>query len=172
MFMTRYEPGSLLNQFRHQIGRLFSQTPSRTGMEPESWSFWMPAADLREDEAHYYIELEVPGVSAKDVDITVQGDTLTVSGRREQLRDETRDGVRYSERAYGSFERRFVLANMAGDREVDARMENGVLKITVQKAEPDKPRRRIEVKGSRALPDSPPRNGARHGAPAKARRNL
>lgn len=106
-----------------------------------------PRMDISETGEAYVMEAELPGVDQKDVTVTLQNGILTLRGEKKQEREEKTDNYHLSERSFGSFERSIRLPDTADDGKVDARFENGVLKISVAKrAEAIKPERRIEIK--------------------------
>jgi HSP20 family protein len=91
--------------------------------------------DISEDEKHVYIEAEIPGVEKKDLKISVQDNVLTISG--EKKKEEEKKGKNYyrSERVYGSFTRSMTLPEDVNVEKVDAKFEEGILKITLEKLE-------------------------------------
>ena len=100
---------------------------------------WVPVVDIAENDVGYLLKLEIPGVREEDVTVTLDKRLLTVSGER---KPELAEGVRYlrMERASGSFERAFQLAESVDTGSVEARFRNGVLEIHVAKREDSKPR--------------------------------
>ena len=99
-----------------------------------SLSVVAPAFDLRETQDSFIIEADLPGFEDDDVDITLSGNRLTVSGRREHRNEDKRDSYYYAERSYGSFSRSFTLPEGTATDMIDAEMKNGVLMIKVPKA--------------------------------------
>ena len=105
--------------FRSEMDRLFDRFstgfgfPSLRGMfdtEPalrSSFSFSTPAIDMIEDEKAYKISAELPGIDAKDIDVSVSGDMLVLKGEKRQEKEEKDKNYHFSERAYGSFQRAF-----------------------------------------------------------------
>lgn len=96
-----------------------------------------------EDENHLHIEMDAPGVTDKDIDITVEGDALVIRGER---KCESREGG-YDNRCYGRFEQRIGLTAPVDVENVDAKLTNGVLSVTFPKTEESKPRK-IALKSS------------------------
>jgi HSP20 family protein len=78
-------------------------------MEHSSLSFSMPAIDMSEDEKAYKISAELPGIDAKDMDLSLTGDMLVLKGEKRQEKEEEDKSYHFSERAYGSFQRAFDL---------------------------------------------------------------
>ena len=99
-----------------------------------------PAVDVEETADAYLFRADLPGVSAKDVKVTVHNDTLTLRGERKR-EEKSSDGSRHRvERAYGAFERSFTLALPVRADQVKASYKDGVLEIHVPKADEARPR--------------------------------
>lgn len=154
MAIQRYQPSNLLQQFNDEINRMFlSQTDAVPAVAGGNWR---PAIDIHENDQAYLIEAEVPGVEPKDIEITLRNGELTISGERVYHYDSAkgsngsdssearRDPARLVERRYGPFVRRFTLPDTADEDAIEARADNGVLRVTVPKKAQTQPRR-IEV---------------------------
>ena len=103
---------------------------------------WTPLADVTESSDAFHIEIELPGVKSKDVDVEVNAQELVVTG---EIKEKERTGVlRRSTRRVGAFEYRLRLPGEVDSQKINARMSDGVLTITVPKAEGAKPRR-VEI---------------------------
>jgi len=92
-----------------------------------------PPADVYEDENRITLKMEVPGIKQEDLDIRIDGNTLSVSGERKFERDEKRENFRRVERQYGSFSRSFELPSSADRDNITANFKDGVLQIEVPK---------------------------------------
>ena len=103
-------------------------------------SAWTPACDVFEDKENLKIILELPGVSSDDVKISLENQVLTIHGEKKQVAEETSERWHRYERSYGSFERMFNLPGTVDADRIQAGMENGVLTVTLPKAERAKPR--------------------------------
>ena len=147
--------------FRSEMDRLFDRVGSGFGfpslrrmfdIEPasrSSFTFSTPAIDMSEDEKAYKISAELPGIDAKDIDVSVSGDMLVLKGEKRQEKEETDKNYHFSERSYGSFQRAFELPASVDRNKVAADFSKGVLTITLPKtAEAQKPAKKIEVKSS------------------------
>jgi HSP20 family protein len=145
--------------FRSEMDRLFDRFgfPSLRrmfDMEPawrpaSSFSFSVPAIDMSEDENAYKISAELPGLEAKDVEVSVSGNTLVLKGEKRQEKEEKDKNYYFSERAYGSFQRAFDLPASVDRDKVAADFSKGVLTITLPKTpEAQKPQKKIEVKSA------------------------
>lgn len=108
---------------------------------------WSPAFEVRETEDAYIVAGDVPGLAAEDLDVTVAGDRLEISGTRERKEEKSAGEYRAHERAYGSFARTFTIP---GDVDVDtisSRLEHGVLELVLPKKPGAKQeKRKIEIK--------------------------
>src|SRR6516162_8552342 len=147
--------------FRSEMDRLFDRFGSGFGfpslrrmfdIEPasrSSFSFSTPAIDMSEDEKAYKISAELPGIDAKDIDVSVSGDMLVLKGEKRQEKEEKDKNYYFSERSYGSFQRSFELPASVDRDKVSADFSKGVLTITLPKT-PDaqKQQKKIEVKSA------------------------
>ncbi len=106
---------------------------------------WLPPMDVAETDAEITIRADVPGVPAKDLNIAVTGNTLSISGEKETNREEKKNGYCRRERSFGSFRRSLTLPETADPEKVSAESDNGVLTVHIAKRQSAKPRQ-IEVK--------------------------
>ena len=146
----RSEMDRLFDRFGRGFGfsslrRMFDIEPAWRG----SFSFSMPAIDMSEDEKAYKISAELPGIDAKDIDVSVSGDMLVLRGEKRQEKEENDKNYHFSERAYGSFQRAFDLPASVDRNNVSGDFSKGVLTITLPKtAEAQKPQKKIEIKST------------------------
>ncbi len=106
-------------------------------------SRWTPLADIYETDDAYEVEVDVPGAKPEDVDVEVADRELIVTG---EIKEREREGLlRRSTRQVGRFEYRAMLPSEVNADGVSATLDNGVLKLTVAKAQAAKPRH-IEIK--------------------------
>jgi len=104
---------------------------------------------MSEDEKAYKISAELPGIDAKDIDVSVSGDMLVLKGEKRQEKEEKDKNYHFSERSYGSFQRAFELPASVDRNKVAADFSKGVLTISLPKTvEAQKPAKKIEVKSS------------------------
>jgi HSP20 family protein len=119
----------------------FLESAAATPSEPRMLA-WAPFADLRETDDAYVVEVEVPGIKREDVDVEIAERELIISG---QLKEREREGVlRRGTRRSGHFEYRALLPTEVKAEDVNATLADGVLTVTVPKAQAIKPRH-IEV---------------------------
>ena len=114
---------------------------------PHARGTWAPALDVFETPEKVNVAVELPGMSASDVEITVEDNVLTVQGDRPFYKGANEEAFHRIERRFGPFQRRIALPKQSDTQRISASMEEGVLTIEVPKVEHAKPRR-IEVKAS------------------------
>jgi HSP20 family protein len=106
---------------------------------------WTPRLDVAETKDTVTVKAEVPGLEAKDLDISISGEVLTIKGEKRQEKEEKDEHRHLVERSYGAFARSVQLpAPVAGDK-AKATFKNGILTITLQKTEESK-RKSIPIK--------------------------
>ncbi len=105
-----------------------------------------PAIDVAEEEDAILVRAEVPGCKADDIDISVHGNVLTISGQKKLSEEKKEKGYYHMESSYGSFRREINLPTDVNQSKVDATYENGVLSITLPKAEKAKAIK-VKIKG-------------------------
>ena len=137
-------PWREMERLQREMNRLYSDfSTSRPGAAN------FPAMNVWTNQEGAVVTAELPGLNPEDIDISVVGETLTLSGTRE--REELKEGERYhrQERGFGKFTRTFQLPFLVEADNVEATFEKGVLYITLPRAESDKPRK-ISVKSAAA----------------------
>jgi len=105
----------------------------------------VPAFDISETEKEYMITGEIPGIDVKDLDITLLEGILTIKGEKKKETEDKEENYHRVERHYGSFQRNFRLPAKVKTDKLDATYKDGVLKLTIPKAEVTKPKK-IEIK--------------------------
>jgi HSP20 family protein len=105
-----------------------------------------PALDVSETDAAVVVRAELPGLSAKDVDLSLDGRALTISGEKREVKNEEQEHRVLRERRYGAFRRSVALPCPVREDKVKAEFKHGVLTVTLPKDEKAKPRR-IEIGG-------------------------
>lgn len=101
------------------------------------------AVDVREDPDHFYVEAELPGFKKENVDITLENQQLTIAAERrdEQKKEGPKGDLLLHERRYSRFLRSFTLPPTVDEQTVNAKLQDGVLTITLNKREETKPRK-------------------------------
>ena len=131
-----------MNRLRDELDRVF-------GIDSASWNRpgAYPPVNVWEDEHHFYLEAELPGMTTDDLEIYVhEGDQLSIKGKRKATEIEGAT-LRRRERGHGEFNRTFKLDSDVNVEGVTASFEHGVLTVTLPKSEAVKPRK-IEIKAA------------------------
>ena len=154
MSLVRWNPARELERWapdffgvQREINRLFDDF-FRGGMQAEEAlgrSYWSPAVDIAERDNEYVVKVELPGVNKDDVKITLESNILTIRGEKKQEKEEKGENSHRLERSYGSFQRSFTLPTIVKNDKIDAVYRDGILTVTLPKAEEAKPKQ-IEVK--------------------------
>ncbi len=135
--IRRYRP-----DFQEEVNRLFGDFFNLPAYQLAQWA---PAADMVETEDHYRVELDAPGYSSDDIEVTLEQGILTISGERAEEKEETRGTYHLRERSTGRFSRSFSMPRSVDAEKLSARLEDGILVVELPKA-PEAKARRIEVK--------------------------
>ena len=135
MVPARYRQNTLL-----PINSLLNEFFSEMNLESSSQLGFRPPLDLKEDENHFYVLFELPGIQKEEVKISIKKNILTICGekKKEELLD--KEEYRQIERSYGVFKRCFRLPQVINEEAISAEMENGILKISIPKIEKVEPR--------------------------------
>jgi HSP20 family protein len=122
----------------HMARELLAWDPFFGGRPPTAFA---PAFEVKETSEAFVLKADLPGVAEADLDIAVHNNVLTVSGSRSA--EERRDGESYAlyERQFGSFSRSFSLPDMADGERVEAKLDSGVLTLSIAKKAEAKPRK-------------------------------
>ena len=139
--VRRNDPFRDLVALQDQLFRTFDAA-YRGSREDEQFmaATWSPLVDVFEDAEGITLKAELPEVEAKDVDIRVEGNTLTLKGERKLEREDKREGYHRIERTYGSFSRTFTLPSKIDVEHITAESKDGVLKVYLPKKAETKPR--------------------------------
>lgn len=131
--LVRWQPFQEIEEVRRQSDRLFRDIS--TIDQDAAKGTWVPASELRDDGDHLTLRLAIPDIDAKDLDIQVTKDSLSVSGeRRIEKKEENEKGYYWSEISYGQFRRVFALPVAIENEQVKADYSNGILTLTLPKA--------------------------------------
>jgi HSP20 family protein len=102
---------------------------------------WAPRVDVREEDARFTVQADLPGVESSDIHVTAEEGVLTIKGERKLEKKDSKGGYERLERFEGSFLRRFTLPENVNSDEIKARHNNGVLEITIPKQAAATPKR-------------------------------
>lgn len=138
MTLVRWRPLQEMQDIQREMNRLFNDVlaaPTR----PDGFGIaFSPAAELEETESSYQLKLEVPGMESKDLNVEVTAESVSISGERKSEKTEEHNGSTRSEFRYGRFQRIIPLPGRIDNQNVIADYKNGVLHLTLPKAEDEK----------------------------------
>jgi len=140
-----WSPFDRLTSIRDEINRLFGA--SFPGYDTETMGDWGPAMDVYQDKENVLVKAELPGMKKEEIEITLLDNTLTLSGER-KVEEEHKEGDLFrSERFFGKFRRTVTLPVPVESGKGQATYKDGVLTVTLPKAEEAKPRQiQVNVK--------------------------
>ncbi|MDA0334199.1 MAG: Hsp20/alpha crystallin family protein [bacterium] len=145
MALVRWQPTELFD-LRNEMNRIFDPFRSNEpAIETSSPAAWRPSVDIAETQNEYLITADLPGINREDLTVTVTEGRLTLRGERRQASEEKNGSAHRVERLYGTFSRAFDLPGAVNVDGITAIYQDGVLAVTVPKAEEAKPKQ-IEVK--------------------------
>lgn len=146
--IVEWKPFREVSRLRREMDRLWDDFfgPGRKALRPMEME-WAPAVDVSETADQVVIKAEVPGMEAKDIDISLAGDVLTIKGEKKSEREEKKENYHLVERTYGSFSRSLKLPAAVDADQVEASYKKGVLTISCPKKEEVKPKA-IEIKAT------------------------
>jgi HSP20 family protein len=136
--VTRWNPNV---STREPLFRLFDTFFGEPQSEEVANRNWVPPVDIQESEEGYRLHVELPGLTKDDIQITLENNVLRLTGERKFEKDVKKESYHRIERSYGTFARAFALPQQVNAEGVQAAFENGILTITVPKAEAAKPRK-------------------------------
>jgi HSP20 family protein len=147
MAVVKWDPFRDLLSIQDRMNKLFEQTLSRSQAEEGiAASTWTPAVDIYETPDTVVMKAELPGLSRDDIEIQIRDNTLTLRGERRFAKEAQEENYLRIERAYGAFQRSFTLPATVQQEKIRAVFGDGVLELTLPKAEEAKPKKiAIEV---------------------------
>ncbi len=140
MYLMHTPSWQLMNRLQGDLDRLFDLSPRRT---TEGGDF-TPVVDILEEEDHYLLRADLPGVEPKDIEIHVEDGVLTIRGERKTETPVEGTHLLRTERTQGGFLRRFTLPDSVDGQQVSARSQLGVLEVVIPK-QPKAVARKIPV---------------------------
>jgi HSP20 family protein len=135
--LIRYTQPTDLFDWNRVLDSFFTDVPL--------WNTRTPAVNVKEEEKRYLIEVELPGLSDKDVELKVEESILTISSKKDESKEEKKDGFLLRERCSSEFARTFVLPNDVDRENIKAEFKNGLLMVDIPK-KPEAQPRKIDVK--------------------------
>lgn len=137
MSLIRWNPTRYLGNFDNDIDTYIKDFWNG---EDSYLTRFTPNVDIQELAEEYQFHAELPGLDKKDVNITVKENMLTISGVKKNKKEDKNDNFHRIESSYGKFQRSFRLSQNVKQNDIKAEFKNGVLDITVPKAEEAKPK--------------------------------
>jgi HSP20 family protein len=141
-----WDPFGNLTSLQEEMNRLFDTSLRRFGVQSADGGF-IPALDVVEDKDSVRVRADLPGLSKDDVRVTLQDHYLTIKGEKKEESETKEANYYHRERVYGSFTRTIELPVAVEAGKINARFRDGVLEITLPKAEEAKPKQ-IDIKVS------------------------
>ena len=145
MALVRWQPAQgffpRMWDIQNEINRVFNNVMAPfSSEEGELRGAWTPSADIAETENELVVSADLPGVNKEDIKVNVQNNVLTFSGERKQETKSEENNYHRLERSYGFFSRSFTLPATVKTDAIKAAYKDGVLRLTLPKAEEAKPR--------------------------------
>lgn len=145
MELVPWRPFGELSSFRGEMDKLWDRFLGERPFFKEFSEGWTPSVDISETDDNLLVKAELPGLEAKDVNVSISGELLTIKGEKKKEKEEKDERHHYVERYSGSFQRSFRLpVNIQSDK-VEASFKKGVLTVTLPKSEEAK-KKAIEIK--------------------------
>ena len=149
-------PFQMMRRFTKNMERLFDDFQGfefpkffNTEFPPFQMEFdqveWAPQIEVLQNNGHFTVRADLPGLTKNDVKVEVTDDLLTISGERKEEKEEKREGFYRSERSYGSFYRQIPLPEGAKTENATATFNNGVLEITIPAPKVEPSIRKLEI---------------------------
>ncbi|NTW59460.1 MAG: Hsp20/alpha crystallin family protein [Nitrospirae bacterium] len=132
---VRREEENPFAMMQREMNRVFDSFNRNWGLGafPEFTGSFMPRLDVTEDAKAFTVTAELPGMSEKEIDLSISGDTLTIRGEKKEEREDKNKSYYYSERSYGTFMRSIPLPRQVETDKVSASFKKGLLMITLPK---------------------------------------
>ncbi|MBD2533556.1 Hsp20/alpha crystallin family protein [Nostoc flagelliforme FACHB-838] len=139
MALIRWEPFREMEILRRQMDQLFSElTVAERGnsdISPSQRTAWVPAVELHDNGSELLLRAEIPGVEAKDLDIQVTQDAVSITGEHRYEKHSQSNAKLHSEFRYGNFTRVIALPSKVQNQQVKADLKDGILMLTLPKLE-------------------------------------
>jgi HSP20 family protein len=154
--VTRWDPFQDLRSAQDELAQMSPTLAHALGLHAQqqgsgqaTTTAWAPALDISERKDAYLVTVELPGVEADDLEITLEDGLLTIQGERHFAQESSEQQFHRVERRYGAFRRSITLPAQVQAEQIEASFDNGVLQIVVPKMEEATPKR-IQVRPGRA----------------------
>ncbi len=142
MALVRWKPMRDMFEMQRDLNRAFSEFFGQPGTAVDTWERdWVPAVDVFEKDNEINLKAELPGLTKDDVDISIENNTLTISGEKKRESEVKDDNYHRVERSYGRFQRSFTLPQTIDAKNVKASFKDGILSVKLGKKEEAKPKK-------------------------------
>ena len=139
MTLVKWTPKRNMFNVFDDVEKMINQAFGHSILNKEITSHVQPLLDVYETDSTIVASLDLPGVEKKDVEVSVSNGFLTISGERKKISGESGEGRIWQETSFGTFKRTFELTEAVVEDKIKAQFKNGVLKISLPKAEEVKP---------------------------------
>jgi HSP20 family protein len=145
MYLVKHNSRRQPVHFSPSFNRLFDDFWGHSMLtNPAHWEedsvAWSPKVDVKETENEYHVHADLPGLAKEDVSISLEDGVLTIKGERKHAEKEKDENKYYAERYHGNFSRTLNLPSKVDEKKIKADLKDGVLSISLPKAEEAKPR--------------------------------
>ena len=145
--LSQWSPFDQLSRLRREINRFFEMPATSVSPMFEGWS---PALDLFEDRDTITVKAEMPGMKKEDIDLSVESNTLCISGERREEKQAGQGASFRSERYFGKFYRTITLPAAVDASRAQAKYKDGILTLTLPKTEEAR-RKQIQIQSEKSL---------------------
>ncbi len=142
--LTPWKPVNELATLRKEMDRLWEDFFGTKDLLPQAEG-WVPAVDVSETKDAVIVKAEIPGMDAKDIDVSLSGDMLIIKGEKKEEKEEKDENFHRVEMRRGSFQRAVRLPMAVDSDKIEAKYEKGILRVKLPKKEETKTKR-IDVK--------------------------
>jgi HSP20 family protein len=136
MALIQWQPFREMESWQREMNHLFESLSPTTPAEKRK--AYIPPAEMRETPEAIHLRVELPGLDAKDIDIQVSAEAVSISGERKSISRTNAEGKKRSEFHYGAFRRVIPLPSRIQNTEVNAEYRDGILQLNLPKAESEK----------------------------------
>lgn len=147
MALVRWQPFRELDELQQEMNRVFDTLGYRSSSNKNNNNFssFVPAAEMEETEDAVHLRLEIPGINPEELDIQASAESVSIRGERKSETNTEEKGMKRTEFRYGTFQRVIPLSTRINHNDVQADYKNGVLELTLPKAEEEK-QKAVKVK--------------------------
>ncbi|MGL5033407.1 MAG: Hsp20/alpha crystallin family protein [Microcystaceae cyanobacterium] len=141
MALIRFQPFRGIDELQRELNHVFDAlVPTSTLSSQTEWPTFVPPAEISETPDNIHLKLEIPGLEAKDINIEITAEAVTINGERKSETKTEEQGLTRTEFRYGQFHRVVPLPVKVQNTEAKADYQNGILTLDLPKAEPEKNR--------------------------------